>query len=146
MTDRPLPFFVYGTLRTGQRNHSHFLGGRCVRIEPAVLAGATLHEGPGYPYVVTDPDLGKQVHGELITVRPDEFAQVLAALDELEGCRPDGTGLYLRLPLPVTVAADPAAAHSERVTAWVYLAGRDQAARLRAHPAPIASGDWTGGR
>ncbi|MFF7634830.1 gamma-glutamylcyclotransferase family protein [Kitasatospora sp. NPDC008050] len=164
MTDRPLPFFVYGTLRPGQRNHAHFLGGHCARIQPAVLAGALLHEGPGYPYLVADPDSRRRVLGELITVRPGDFTPVLAALDLLEGCRPDGSGHYIRLPLPVTVTASasastptaatattttdasagpPAPDPAEQVTAWVYLAGPEQAARLRAHPAPIASGDWT---
>ncbi|WP_327066108.1 gamma-glutamylcyclotransferase [Kitasatospora sp. NBC_01250] len=153
MTDRSLPFFVYGTLRPGQRNHAHFLGGHCARIQPAVLPGALLHEGPGYPYLVADPDPRRRVHGELVTVRPGEFAQVLAALDLLEECRPDGSGLYVRRPLPVTVTtADsstdtgatgtPGPGPTEQVTAWVYLAGPDEAARLRANPAPIASGSW----
>ncbi|MDH6118376.1 gamma-glutamylcyclotransferase (GGCT)/AIG2-like uncharacterized protein YtfP [Kitasatospora sp. GAS204A] len=137
MTDPVLPLFVYGTLRLGQRYHARYLGGRCERIERAVLAGATLHEGPGYPYAVADPDPGRLVHGELITVQPAQFGQVLATLDELEECHPDGTGLYVRLRLPVTLDAS-----GERVPAWVYLAGPKPAARLRERPAPIPSGDW----
>ncbi|WP_329569750.1 gamma-glutamylcyclotransferase family protein [Kitasatospora sp. NBC_01266] len=137
MADPVLPLFVYGTLRSGQRNHTHYLGGHCTRIEPAVLAGAVLHQGPGYPYAVADPDPGRRVRGELITVRPADFARVLTALDELEGCRPDGTGYYVRLRRPVIVTA-----HGERVAAWVYLAGPELSARLRARPAPIPSGDW----
>lgn len=141
MRDRPpvLPLFVYGTLRPGLHNHARYLGGLCESARPAVLAGVALHEGPGFPYVVPDP--GRRVHGELLTVRPDAYRSVLAALDRLEDCRPDGSGLYVRVRMPVTPAA------GEPVDAWVYLAGPAETARLRAHPALIPSGDWkpTGG-
>ncbi|MDH6137708.1 gamma-glutamylcyclotransferase (GGCT)/AIG2-like uncharacterized protein YtfP [Kitasatospora sp. MAA4] len=130
-----LPFFVYGTLRPGLLNHARYLAGRCETARPAVLEGAALHEGPGYPYAVLAP--GQRVHGDLLTVRPADYPQVLAELDLLEECRPDGTGLYVRVRLPVTVAPG-----AERVDAWVYLAGPAESARLRAAPAPIPSGDW----
>ncbi|MCX4745547.1 gamma-glutamylcyclotransferase [Kitasatospora sp. NBC_01287] len=160
VTDPVLPVFVYGTLRPGGRYHDRYLGGRCERIEPAVLAGAALHDGPGYPYAVADADPTRRVRGELVTVHEAAFARVLAALDVLEECRPDGTGLYVRLRRPVTVETAPEAAPApapapdlapgpERggaartVAAWVYLAGPELTARLRAAPAPIHSGDWT---
>lgn len=46
------PFFVYGTLRPGAYNHDRFLAGRIGAEADAVLHGAVLHDGPGYPYVV----------------------------------------------------------------------------------------------
>ncbi|MER7844620.1 gamma-glutamylcyclotransferase family protein [Kitasatospora sp. NPDC096077] len=131
-----LPFFVYGTLRSGGHNHAAHLAGRCAEIRPAVLDGAALHDGPGFPYVVPDPDPGRRVVGELITVRPDAYPGALVALDRLEECRADGTGLYVRRRLTVRTAA------GERREAWVYLAGPAAEARLRARPALIASGDW----
>ncbi|MEV7599707.1 gamma-glutamylcyclotransferase family protein [Kitasatospora sp. NPDC089797] len=133
-----LPFFVYGTLRSGGRNHTAHLAGRCAEVLPAVLEGAALHDGPGFPYAVPDPAPGRRIVGELITVRPDAYSGALAALDRLEDCRADGTGLYVRRRAVVRTAAD------ERRTAWVYLAGPAAAARLRARPALIASGDWCG--
>ncbi|WBP85805.1 gamma-glutamylcyclotransferase family protein [Kitasatospora cathayae] len=133
----PLPFFVYGTLRSGGRNHAVHLAGRCSGIRPAVLDGAALHEGPGYPFAVADATPGRRVVGELVTVRPGAYAGALADLDRLEGCRADGTGLYVRRRLAVRTAA------GERREAWVYLAGPAAEARLRARPALIASGDWT---
>ncbi|MFI9272934.1 gamma-glutamylcyclotransferase family protein [Kitasatospora sp. NPDC052896] len=144
MAERPtgspsqLPFFVYGTLRPGLVNHDRHLTGRCAEARPAVLAGAALHEGPGFPYAVPAP--GRRVVGDLLTIRPDVYARVLTELDELEECRPDGSGLYVRVQLPVLVTDAP-----ERRTrpAWVYLAGPAQAARLRAAPTLIPSGDWT---
>ncbi|MGW6912390.1 gamma-glutamylcyclotransferase family protein [Kitasatospora sp. NPDC054939] len=130
-----LPFFVYGTLRTGGRNHAVHLAGRCAAVRPAVLEGAALHDGPGFPYAVPDP--AHRIVGELVTVRPGAYAPALAALDRLEDCRADGTGEYVRERL--TVTADD----GEHVDAWVYLAGPAVAAALRSQPALIASGDWT---
>ncbi|WP_035841354.1 gamma-glutamylcyclotransferase family protein [Kitasatospora azatica] len=132
----PLPLFVYGTLRPGLRNHDRYLAGRCELIRPAVLPDTALHAGPGYPFALPSP--GARVIGELLTIHPAAFPQVLAALDRLEDCRPDDTGLYVRRRLSVTVPGTP-----EPVVAWVYLAGPAAAAQLLAHPAPIPSGDWT---
>ncbi|MFH8380345.1 gamma-glutamylcyclotransferase family protein [Kitasatospora sp. NPDC018058] len=134
--EEALPFFVYGTLRSGGRNHAVHLAGRCAEIRPAVLEGAALHAGPGFPYAVPDPTPGRRIVGELITVRPGAYAGALATLDELEECRADGTGLYVRRRLAVWTAA------GEQREAWVYLAGPAAEARLRARPALIASGDW----
>ncbi|MFJ9695276.1 gamma-glutamylcyclotransferase family protein [Kitasatospora sp. NPDC101183] len=134
-----LPFFVYGTLRSGGHNHAALLAGRCADVRPAVLDGAALHEGPGYPFAVPDAAPGRRVVGELITVRPGAYAAALAALDRLEDCRADGTGLYVRRRLPVRVEGGAR-------DAWVYLAGPTAAARLRERPAPIASGDWAANR
>ncbi|MGW3039602.1 gamma-glutamylcyclotransferase family protein [Kitasatospora sp. NPDC001159] len=134
--EEALPFFVYGTLRSGGRNHAVHLAGRCVEIRPAVLEGAALHSGPGFPYAVPDPTPGRRIVGELITVRPGAYAGALATLDELEECRADGTGLYVRRQLAVRTTT------GEQREAWVYLAGLAAEARLRAWPALIASGDW----
>lgn len=129
-----LPFFVYGTLRTGGRNHAAHLSGRCTEVRTGLLEGVALHAGPGYPYAV--PDLDRSVIGELITVRSELYPQVLAELDRLEGCLPDGTGYYVRREM--TVLADD----RRPVPAWVYLAGPTVEAALHRHPALIPSGDW----
>ncbi|MFJ9459637.1 gamma-glutamylcyclotransferase family protein [Kitasatospora sp. NPDC101447] len=135
-SDEDLPFFVYGTLRSGGRNHAVHLAGRCADIRPAVLEGAALHAGPGFPYALLDARPGRRILGELITVRPGAYAGALADLDVLEECRADGTGLYVRRRLAVRTAAGGSR------EAWVYLAGPAVAARLRERPALIASGDW----
>ncbi|MER6302589.1 gamma-glutamylcyclotransferase family protein [Kitasatospora sp. NPDC001539] len=134
--EQALPFFVYGTLRSDGRNHAVHLAGRCAEIRPAVLVGAALHAGPGFPYAVLDPTPGRRITGELITVRAGAYAGALAALDRLEDCRADGTGLYVRRRLAVRTAA------GELRDAWVYLAGPAAEARLRERPALIPSGDW----
>ncbi|MFJ8621763.1 gamma-glutamylcyclotransferase family protein [Kitasatospora sp. NPDC093550] len=135
-SEEPLPFFVYGTLRSGNRNHAVHLAGRCADIRPAALDGAALHEGPGFPYAVPDATPGRRIVGELITVRPGAYAGALADLDLLEECRTDGTGLYVRRRMAVRTAP------GELRDAWVYLAGPAVELRLRERPALIESGDW----
>ncbi|MFD7511656.1 gamma-glutamylcyclotransferase family protein [Streptomyces sp. NPDC059853] len=121
-----LPFFVYGTLRAGQRHYAWALRGHTGREEPAVLPGAVLYEGPGYPYAVGVPDAGRLVHGELMHIRPERFPAVLATLDRLEG--PDYERLTVRLP--------------GGARAWTYLAAEPLATRLRATGTPVPGGDW----
>ncbi|WP_329228653.1 gamma-glutamylcyclotransferase [Streptomyces sp. NBC_01460] len=81
MTDDRLPFFVYGTLLPGEANHDRFLRGRTREERPAVLPGALLYEGPGYPYAVDGPGT---VHGTLVTAAPGAYAELLGLLDDLE--------------------------------------------------------------
>ncbi|MER7521261.1 gamma-glutamylcyclotransferase family protein [Streptomyces sp. NPDC126499] len=119
-----LPFFVYGTLRPGAYNHDRFLLGRTAAEEEAVLPGAVLHDGPGYPYVV--PGAGR-VTGALLTAAPGAYGELLALLDRVE--LPAG---YERTAREVLRTRDGAA-----VRAWVYEAAPE------ARPGPvIASGDW----
>ncbi|MEU4796943.1 gamma-glutamylcyclotransferase family protein [Streptomyces sp. NPDC023327] len=142
MTERPaprLPFFVYGTLRPGERNHAVHLRGDDVDAQgPALLPGAVLYEGPGYPYAVEDPEAGP-VHGELVTAAPHAHDRLLAALDLLEEYAPgDPRNLYDRVTREVTRTADGAT-----VRAWVYVAAPRVTAYLRASGAVIEGGDWT---
>ncbi|MGK5543780.1 gamma-glutamylcyclotransferase family protein [Streptomyces sp. URMC 127] len=133
-----LPVFVYGTLRPGQANHGRFLRGRTVAEEPALLRGAVLYEGPGYPYAVAEP--GGEVRGELVRPAPDVYAAVLASLDELEGCARDGSGeLYVR----VVRAVLPDGGEGP-VRAWVYLAAEPTARRLRSAGTRVRGGSWPG--
>lgn len=131
-----LPFFVYGTLRPGERNHDVHLRGSVGTEVPARLAGAVLYEGPGYPYLVEEPE-GGPVRGELITALPSAYDRLLAALDVLEDYAPgDPRNLYERVVREVTLLDGT----TER--AWVYVAAPRVAARLRASGAVIGAGDW----
>ncbi|MFJ2061294.1 divalent cation tolerance protein CutA [Streptomyces sp. NPDC087908] len=119
------PFFVYGTLRPGAYNHDRFLAGRIGAEADAVLHGAVLYDGPGYPYVV--PATGGRVVGTLLTPAPDAYGELFGLLDRLE--LPVG---YERVAMDVVRTRDSAS-----VSAWVFLAAPD---------APlgevIESGDW----
>ncbi|MEU9985082.1 gamma-glutamylcyclotransferase family protein [Streptomyces sp. NPDC050856] len=126
-----LPFFVYGTLRPGERNHELFLRGRTSAGEPARLAGVLLHDGPGHPYAVRGAG---QVAGELISAAPGGYGALLCVLDRLEGYAGPGhpRNLYEREVCEAVRLRDGA-----RVRAWVYLA-----APGAAPGAPIPGGDW----
>jgi gamma-glutamylcyclotransferase (GGCT)/AIG2-like uncharacterized protein YtfP len=139
--DRPrLSFFVYGTLRPGEANHDSLLRGRIESEVPAVLSGAALYDGPGYPYAFDDPDGGRvisRVVGELIEPLPELYDQVLADLDRLEEYVPGrDANLYER------VAREVRANGPGTVTAWVYLAGAALERALRADGQRIPGGDW----
>lgn len=128
----PLPFFVYGTLRTGQPNH--------FRLERAVLwRRAALWRGVVLwnlgPYPMATRGQGT-VHGELIAVPEEGFAAILRALDRLEGVhfqhpeRPGG--LFHRERVRVEC-------EGETVPAWAYLGREDLAQR----GVLVPGGDWT---
>ncbi|NEB04300.1 gamma-glutamylcyclotransferase [Streptomyces sp. SID13726] len=131
-----LPFFVYGTLRPGEVNHDLFLRGRVRSEEPGRLTGAVLYDGPGYPYAVEET--GGAVAGEIVTPRPDAYAELLAALDELEEYTPgDPRNLYERVAREVLRTAD-----GTSVRAWVYVAAPSVAVGLRARGKLIEGSDW----
>jgi gamma-glutamylcyclotransferase (GGCT)/AIG2-like uncharacterized protein YtfP len=137
---RPLPFFVYGTLRAGERNHDLFLRGRIVGEEPARLDGAVLYEGPGYPYAVEVAGADAVVVGELVTPVTGEYRELLATLDELEECvTPDDPhNLYERAVREV-LRAD-----STPARAWVYFAAPRVARELGLRGRRIPGGNWLG--
>ncbi|KPC58832.1 gamma-glutamylcyclotransferase family protein [Streptomyces chattanoogensis] len=138
MTTEPerLPFFVYGTLRPGEANHTWTLRGRTTAEEPARIAGALLYDGPGYPYAVAGP-ADAVVHGTLVHPRDTDYDEVRAVLDRLEGYAPgDPENVYERV---VTEAVRP---DGGTVRAWVYLAAAPLAARLRATGPLIEGGCW----
>ncbi|WP_187283086.1 gamma-glutamylcyclotransferase family protein [Streptomyces sp. t39] len=135
-----LPFFVYGTLRPGERNHGLFLAGRTTRERPATLHGALLYEGPGYPYAVADPSGTGSVTGTVVTAAPEEYAALLRTLDGLEEYLAPGhpRNLYERLAREV-VGED-----GSPLRAWVYVAAAGVARELAADGVLIAGGDWSG--
>jgi gamma-glutamylcyclotransferase (GGCT)/AIG2-like uncharacterized protein YtfP len=130
----PLPFFVYGTLRPGERYYRRFLQGRTVSERPALLSGALLYDGPGYPYAIAGDGT---ITGTLIEVIPADYPELLATLDELEECIGPGhpRNLYDRLVREALVDGRP-------VRAWTYLAAPRLARELIAGGTPIPGGDW----
>jgi len=78
------------------------------------------------------------VYGELVTALPEEYEELLVALDRLEEYAPgDPRNLYERFEREVIRDGGDTA-----VRAWVYVAAPAVAARLRARGKLIESGDW----
>src|SRR5690348_8676484 len=101
MDVEPLPLFVYGTLRRGERNH-HYLTGSYTRMQPAVLHGF----GRLHPLMIVRRDAGT-VQGELYTIRPDAWKKTIRGCDDLEGIPPgqDAGPDYRRMQVRVTTPA-----------------------------------------
>ncbi|MFF7195779.1 gamma-glutamylcyclotransferase [Streptomyces sp. NPDC008079] len=135
MTDPRLPFFLYGTLLPGGRNHG-VLRGRALTWTPAELPGALLFHGPGYPYAVPDPAGEGVVHGALAAVGPEAYADVLADLDRLEEYAPGApANLYERRRTHVRTAGGP-------TPAWVYFAADRTARELLLSGERVSGGRW----
>jgi len=116
--------FVYGTLRPGQSNYRRLLADRTVQEVPASAKGLALY-GSEFPYAV--PQRGARVIGDLITIRPGLYQEVLADLDQLEGYhpgRPDHSH-YIRTTRSVVVVNRTANGGPWEAfhTAWIYIAG-----------------------
>ncbi|WP_299531284.1 gamma-glutamylcyclotransferase family protein [uncultured Streptomyces sp.] len=129
------PFFVYGTLLPGEPNHDMFIRGRSAREETALLRGAVLYDGPGYPYAI---DGDAVVHGTLVTAAPDGYRELLALLDSLEEFLGPGhpRNLYERVTRAVELP------DGRTVLAWVYLAAAAVTRSLHAGGVPIPDGRW----
>lgn len=137
----PLPFFVYGTLRPGEANHDRFLRGRTTTERPARLHGATLYQGPGYPYAVDDGGGAGSITGEAVWARTEEYDRLLGVLDRLEeysGHPGHPDNLYERVVREVVLA------DGTTVAAWVYVAAERTAHRLRSAGTPVSGGEWRG--
>ena len=118
--------FVYGTLRPGQGNYRRLLAGRTMREIPATARVSRLY-GRGIPYAVPQP--GAQVVGDLITITPELYRDVLTDLDHLEGYHPrrPKASHYIRTARSVVAMnRTPNGGTWEAFhTAWIYLAGPD---------------------
>ena len=118
--------FVYGTLRPGQRNYERLLAGRTMQESPAIAKGLALY-GHRFPYAV--PQSGARTVGDLITIKPSLYREVLADLDQLEGYQPNRpeSSHYLRSTRSIvaTVSTPNGGTWEAFHTAWIYLAGPD---------------------
>lgn len=119
MAVEPSHCFVYGTLKRGQSNYP--LIAESVRaVLPATILGRLYDVGP-FPALAHGDEV---VHGELLLIAPAALADVLVALDDLEGydaADPVGS-FYLRESVAATTA------DGQEHTAYAYFYNRDTAA------------------
>ncbi|SEM72534.1 gamma-glutamylcyclotransferase family protein [Streptacidiphilus jiangxiensis] len=134
-TDRQLPVFVYGTLRSGQGNYRHILAGHTTSERPAVLHGYKLLDS-GVPFAVTGE--GHRVVGEVMDVESSTWAEVLYRLDGLEGYHGrEDNSLYVRAVRRVELA------DGSEIDAYVYLASQSTLSGRWLTRAPeVPGGDW----
>lgn len=134
------PIFVYGTLRTGQGNYAWALANRTTNEQRATLSGAIMHDNNGgFPFVTTiDASPAHVVVGDLMDIAPDQYEDVVNALDGLEGYHgPNYPGnMYDRVLVTVTTET------GEQVEAYTYLVASDLYERRVSRLPIIASGDW----
>jgi gamma-glutamylcyclotransferase (GGCT)/AIG2-like uncharacterized protein YtfP len=137
-----LPLFVYGTLRVGRGNYRRLLAGKTLRVVPATLLDHALYIAayPYYPYV-TAAENGGFVVGDLFTLRPAIYAELLTALDALEGFRPDDPEGSAYLRVRRTVRYVDADGKPRTAEAWVYCAGQ-QLRAAATEERRVPSGDW----
>jgi len=121
--------FFYGTLMSGfERPGRSRIDAKLTAVGRGSI-GAALFDLGIYPAAIPSSD--SRVHGEVH--RMTDVGGVLAALDEIEGYRPDepDTSLYTRVETAVTFADG----HQEPAWAYFYNAPLGQARR-------IESGDY----
>ena len=123
--------FVYGTLRRGSPNSRHAMLARAARFIGRARMRGRLYELGGYPGLVPAPEADRWVHGEVYELADPE--QLLALLDEYEGCGPRDPAPheYERARAEVWIAS------GAREEAWVYVYRGPLSGRRE-----IASGDY----
>ena len=135
-----IPFFVYGTLKTGFYNYERFLRGRTINEQDAWLSGAALYSNGRLPFMVLNGNLAEAhdlVSGHLMTIEPALYPATLGTLDLLEGYVPGSfANYYHRVRVLVQVGA-----HS--TMAWTYLAGPRILAQIRSGALrKVPNGEW----
>ncbi|MBE0599436.1 MAG: gamma-glutamylcyclotransferase [Desulfuromonadales bacterium] len=114
----PLPIFVYGTLRPGEKNYPIYLQGRTIRESVATARGELyyLRDG-GYPYLQEGEGV---VRGELVEITPAAYEETLRAVDGLEEYNPadEAGSVYLRRRTRVKLE------DGGEVEAWTYYWNR----------------------
>lgn len=137
LVERP-PVAVYGTLRhvdgPGGGNYWHFLHGKTIAEQPGTVSGARMYDYGGFPFVRLVESKEELVVVEVMSLDPGRYDEILAAMDRLEGYRPNGGGLYDRKT--VTVDVD-----GEQVEALMYVVGERMSKQVESLPV-IRSGDW----
>jgi len=138
-TQSQLPFFVYGTLRTGQGNWERYLKGNTSQEIPATLPKHKMYSR-GIAYV-TDAEGEEVVVGNLVYVKPEVYQKVLRKIDDLEGYDPKtDKGHYQRVKR-LAEYTDSTTDQLCQVEAWVYHGGPAALSHL-GEDARVMEGDW----
>lgn len=124
--------FAYGTLRRDSGHPmSRYLAKHSDHEGDAVLEDADLFDLGSYPGVRVPG--GGSVFGDAYAIHPETADEMLARLDDYEGCGPDDPPphQYVRQLLTVSLT------DGEELDAWVYVLRR-----VPVQARPIPSGDY----
>ena len=139
-----LPFFFYGTLMRGYKNHTAIVADRFESLSPARLVSPSavlVHYEAGYPGLFETPGSGGSgvVVGELCMPRDGGYFALMEELDALEEYYgPDNArNVYERVVREVHVRG--ADGMQAEVRAWVYIC---RIADGSIPSCPVPSGDW----
>lgn len=143
---QPLPLFVYGTLRSGQRNSALIEPSAVRRRERAVADGIAIYGAQWpFPYAQRAPDGRGCTVGDLVELKGTSAARaVRCRLDELEEFDPDNPSRshYHRVRHVVRLLERPG-----NTTAWIYLRNPADTSRPALSAAMrISKGDWVSAR
>lgn len=140
-TETQKPFLVYGTLRPGHGNYSWALAGRTTSERTVTLSNFKMYAGEraGFPYVI-EGNGDDVIVADLVYVHPDEYDEVLDALDHLEGFqdKEDENSFfnhYVRKTTTVFVGGYP-------TEAYIYVAAPHVAERVVLNSNHLVRGDW----
>lgn len=126
--------FTYGTLMKGQPA-AHYLNGTYKSYSRSSFSGADLYYSASrnFPYLVVG---GKHsVQGEVYNLHDSTASATITRTDAYERYnpnKPDDGQAYVRKQYEI----------QQGYTAWVYVAGPQQAAWLKSNGTRIPSGDW----
>lgn len=112
----PTPVFVYGTLRTGQGNWQWALQDRTTSAHLATVTGFQMYGLQGYPYAVHTDNDKHLIHGEVMHIDPEQYDEVMADLDRLEGYRPDNKNSHYDKKIIQATLED-----GTKVEAYIYF-------------------------
>lgn len=135
---KQLPFFVYGTLRSGF-DRFDLLDLRTDHITDGIVKGASMYKmtKTDYPMAVLD-NSPNAIYGELMFVKPTQYDVVMEALDAVEGYSgDDDRDLFTRTTIKVLDPED-----NTETEAWVYVAGKNLVALCENDAERIEEGDW----
>jgi gamma-glutamylcyclotransferase (GGCT)/AIG2-like uncharacterized protein YtfP len=140
MSDVQIPFFVYGTLRSGERGYFQFLWGKTIAEVPAFIEGFSMYLYKDIPYVTPSSNRGK-VYGELMYISPTNYSEILKAIDEYEEFSPldKEHSQYIRSLNKVFFEGNDD--WIQQTDAWVYHAGNEAISHFTERDIVI-SGDW----
>ncbi|HXF42059.1 MAG TPA: gamma-glutamylcyclotransferase family protein [Blastocatellia bacterium] len=125
--------FVYGTLREDAHNEMYqSLAGASTLLGDASVNG-DLYDLGAYPGLLLTNEPSSVVHGEVYELKPDRAAQLIAVLDEYEGCGASAPAPHEYKRELIRVRLE----NGETTTAWAYLLNRDPAGLNR-----IPGGDY----